>query len=401
MDKTILKQRNKVDPTIIEIVLCIGLYIAVLFSYVYYYDVPKVITINPAINIWDEIVDFSSVLPFLCPIIAVLIIKKIDPEYPTVFRYIWLVLFAILICCYRVAYILDLSIVYLSVIGLGQFVVCVILALVLDKKHKKCLFISKDLLGDAFGKSIKNTNILCVQLFECEKSFQNNGLVSFQIQSKGTVINNNSDDVNSILKIHLEFPAEDYNQFRLTMEAYNTLVTNGADDEGRKLFRDGIQKKKTDLVNRLNAVPLDKISKSDSCLARLLVCYNVLEKMVDEPLQVSVDFEDGELGLETDHEKRLFSMLRTGMLGAILFESDRRYYFRYRRDGIKNGRKYCAFVLNPDDLNGIENQNCLIICLVIIRENETKKITGDIQDWISSAEKKISKTYRKNSKEAA
>lgn len=397
MDTETKKKLKRNAPMIINIVVCTGIYIAALLTYVIKYTVPTSIAMNPDINIWNEIGTLYTVLPILCPFIANFLIAKIDSSYPKPFRYIWSGIFALLIIAYRMAYILDTNIIILSVFGVTHFFVCIVCALVLDKMHSHDLHLPKNILNDIFGENIRNRNILSVQIFDCEKSFPTVGTISFQIVSKGAIISNKSDDVNSILKLNLEFSAEDYNQFLLSIAAYNVLVDNGVDEEGKKTFQKGIQKKKSDLVKRLNSVPLDDLSKSDSCLARILVCYNILEKMVDEPSQVTVDFEDGELGLTNDHEKRLFSTLRTGMLGAILFGSDRRYYFQYRRDGIKTGRKYCAFVINTDDSGG--NQTDMHICLVTIRENSTKQISADIIDWIAGAEKKIIKAYSKASKE--
>ncbi len=391
--------RSEWGPVIIQITICLGLYIAILVIFVKTYKVPS-FTDSDA-NIWDvlnsEFVNLATLLPVAGPLFANYLIKKISPNYPAWFRIVWSSLLAVLICFYRIAIDMGFHRMPIALCGLAHFVLAVILALVFDKKHVHGFAQNTNIITQALGNQIKNRSILSVQLFECiQKSTQSNR-VCFSLKNEAWVVNKQSDDVNSILVLNLELPEEDYNQFVFSLATFDKMVDEGADKEKKDSFRSGIEKKKEDLVKRLSIKKPEDITREDSCLARLLVCYNMLEQMVDEPSQAVLDFDDGVLGLDVNLEKRLFSTLRTGMLGAILFDVQRRYFFRYRRDGIKTGRKYCAFIIDSDE-DDEQDVNRKLICLVTIRENNTNQISADILEWIVRAENKITNQYHRNMK---
>lgn len=380
----------------VQMIACVFLYIAVIFAIVNNYMKPSTVTFTfTSFDAWTEIINFATLLPIICPFLISAIINKIEPDYPKLYKWVWGSLLAFLIICYRVAYILQWDIVLVSIIGFSHFIICVVIAYLVDRKRSNSVHPHNSLLNKAIGDHINNQNILSVQLFEYKykKKTENGQLyASFQIVNKGYVINQTSKDVNCILKLDLDIPGEDYDRFIVALDAYNRMVYNGADDNTKDSFKNGIQETENDLVNRLNKVKIEDLGRSHSCLARILLCYEVLKKMVDQPLQASLDFQDGQLGLDVEKEKRLFSTIRTGLLGAILFGAESRYYFRYRRDGMKIGRKYCAFMLNADDLDNRNETNTLI--LVAIRENNTNQISEDIIDWITRIERQIIYAYR-------
>ena len=383
-------------PVIIQIITCLGLYIAVLIAFILTYKVPS--TTNSTENIWDvlhsELVNWATLLPIAGPLFADRIIKKISPNYPSWCRIVWASLLALLICFYRIAIDMEIHRVPIALCGMGHFVVTVILALVFDKSHVHGFSQNSNLLAEALGKQVKNNSILSVQLFECVQRPTQSSRLRFSLENKAWVVNKQSEDVNSILALSLELPEEDFEQFEFSLAVFDKMVDEGADTEKKKSFCEAIKKKKEDLVKRLSRKQPDSITREDSCLARLLVCYNMLEQMVEKPSQAVLDFDDGVLGLDTELERRLFSTLRTGMLGAILFGVQRRYYFRYRREGIKAGRKYCAFIIdsNKDQENNSERK---LICLVTIRESDTNEISADIIEWIMRTENKITRQYNK------
>lgn len=387
-------------PVVIQIILCLGLYIAVLIAFILTYKVPSLT--DSTKNIWDvlhsELVNWATLLPIAGPVFADCMIKKISPYYPSWCRIVWAALLALLICFYRVAIDMEFNRVPIALFSIGHFIVAVILALVFDKTHVHGFSQNTNLLAKALGKQIKNNSILSVQLFECVQRPTQSSRIRFSLENKAWVVNKQSDDVNSILALNLELPEEDYEQFGFSLAVFDKMVDAGADNEKKKSFCEGIKKKKEDLVKRLSGKQPDSITREDSCLARLLVCYNMLEQMVEKPSQAVLDFDDGVLGLDAELEKRLFSTLRTGMLGAILFGVHRRYYFRYRRDGIKAGRKYCAFIIdsNEDKENDSERK---LICLVTIRESNSNEISADIIEWIVRTENKITRQYQKVVKE--
>ena len=403
MKDSCLKQFNtrlrSLAPLVITLVVCTGFFVAALVAFVKGYSVPT--KVSPQTSFLEilhtEYANLSSIISLLIPAIPYYLIAKINPEYPKIFRFIWPFIFAVLIIYYRLAIDMELHRVLMAIVGYIFYLITVYLALVFDKIHKDSLSqdssIARKALTKAIGNEIKNQSILNVQLFECEKRIKA-GNISFRLINKAHLANTKSDDVNSILVLNLEMPEEDYNQFGITLNAFDKVVENGSEEE-KKLLKSAISQKKGALALKLSAKNPENIDKKDSCMARLLTCYIMLEEMVDQPVQAVLELNDGELGLEIELEKALFSTLRTGMLGAILFQSQRRYYFRYRKDGYKAGRKYCAFLLDPERIKeevGMDIGN-MLVCLVTIRENSTNRISTDIIEWISRAENRIVKEY--------
>ena len=74
-------------------------------------------------------------------------------------------------------------------------------------------------------------------------------------------------------------------------------------------------------------------------------------------------FGEGELGLDTDVERRLFTLRRTGLLGAMLLGRNMRYLFDYHKDGYKTGRHYSASCLQ-DQEGLLSNMLCSFIMSV-------------------------------------
>ena len=68
-----------------------------------------------------------------------------------------------------------------------------------------------------------------------------------------------------------------------------------------------------DLRGRLSAINPDNITKDDCCMARLLVCYLTMEKLVDNAEYAAVELEEGKLGIDSILETRLFAYFRTGL----------------------------------------------------------------------------------------
>lgn len=405
MKTSIREQLSKkvrfIVPLIIHVIVCTALLTAALVAFVNNYQVTPIV--SSSVSLWDIIHaqsgNLSSLLPFAGAFVSFLMINWINPDYPRLFRFIWEVLFAIQILYYHIAIDMGFHRVPMSLVGLVISLLLIILALVFDNIHKEGLWqdpsIARRALVNALGNEIRNQNILNVQLFECKETHKTRNIISYKLINKAHLVNTRSEDINSILVLNLEIPDKDYQQFGLSLNAFETLIENGALEEDKSNFRSAIEQIKESLRIRLSSKRPEQINQIDSCLARLLVCYTMLEQMVDQPVQAVLDLNDGELGLDIELEKALFSTLRTGMLGAILFKAQRRYYFRYRKDGYKAGRKYCAFLLDSEELkekSGMEIDN-KYVCLVTIRENSTNQISSDILEWIARAEKRIVKEY--------
>ena len=98
----------------------------------------------------------------------------------------------------------------------------------------------------------------------------------------------------------------------------------------------------------------------------------------------------GELGIRTDIEQRLFTLLRTGLLGAILLGPDLRYIFSYQKNGYKSGRQYSAICLS--DFNGQSSSNR--VCLFTLN-NKDKPVPQYITEALRKEEYRIVETIHK------
>lgn len=371
----------------------LGIYVALLYIYIIKCPLPASEVSVP--DFWDflhnEFANWATILPIVCPILSNWLIKKYKPDCPTKITVIWSALLGVLIVIYRVAVGMRWNRVVFELLGIGHFIVAVIISVSFTLSSRKEYIPTDSILRKAMGGAITNKNILSVQLFRCQQVVENGNQI-FWFQNFDSICNKNCEDVNCILSLKLYLPVRDYNQFYLSLQTYESMIQNGADEDGKREFRNVINTSKQGIINRLNAVPLDEITHKESCLARLLVCYAVLEEMIDKPSLAIVDLFDGTLGVEIDKEKQLFSSLRTGMLGAVLLGNHRRYYFRYRRDGKKDGRKYCAFVLDSSQ-SPVPNLEELVVCLVSIKEGSGDEISASIIEWISKMERQVTQAY--------
>ena len=142
------------------------------------------------------------------------------------------------------------------------------------------------------------------------------------------------------------------------------------------------------------------ITKEDCCIARVLILYLAIRYSLirnkDENVTYAnyvgeISLRDGDLNLKEETEKKLFSLVRTGLLGAILVGEDLRHVFFYRKDGVKKGRKYCASTItctNNEDKGETVNQ-VLNVCLFTVEVPNTNAIPGYVFDSIQNREKLI------------
>ncbi len=342
-----------------------------------------VVAENGTANVWDiihqEIPNLLTIVSFAFPIVVSFIVKILDSNTTRMYRVIWGILLAILIICYRIFVDLGIHRVLFAFFGIGTYIFMLIMALFYTKPTENAIVASGKLLK-AIGP-IYNKKILSVQLFKCDKTVKD-GFVNIQFRNVDSVLNQQNEDVNCILSIGMRLSEEDYGQFQTSLWLYDRIIENG-DEKNKEKLNKSIEEAKESLIDQLNGIDAEAVTKEECCMARLLLCYSLLEKMLVEPAIASLDLEDGESGLDINIEKKLFSFFRTGMLGAYLFGREHRYCFRYRRDGMKIGRKYCAFLLGTPN---IEDE---LLCLVTIKESNSANISGDIIGWIDRTEKKM------------
>ncbi len=380
---------KKMVCQLVETVLVISVYFISCYICMKYYKVQDYSkqTQDVLLIIWNELVNLATLAPVVGAIAINWFMKKYKMDISEPFRISWSIIGVALILFFRVAIVIGIHRVIIALIGLGGYFVCFILAQLFgSKRQREIENLSSTILKNAVG-NIKNKDVLGIQLLHMRKS-NSNGFVEFHIHNLDNLIVGSS-DVNCILSTKMRLKESDFSYFQIALNAYEKIVESGA-DEYKEQFLKIINDAVMDLKGRLSAINPDNITKDDCCMARLLVCYLTMEKLVDNAEYAVVELEEGKLGIDSILETRLFAYFRTGLLGAILFGSNRRYAFRYRKDGSKAGRKYCAFLV--DDINDVQytkNSDEKLICLVALRENNYKDIPYSVFEYIKIIEKKL------------
>ena len=338
-------------------------------------------------TIWDEIANITTIAPMLCLFATNYIANKINPNISGHIRILWNTIGVVMLLFYRVFIALGLHPVLLAGEGIVHFILCFAILCYQGIGREEINYKGSKKILEGAIKKIKNKDILGIQILEMQTVYEGKYII-FKLKSKDCLVNDDA-DVNGILSINLKLLESDYNYFQVVYRIYKEVVDTGS-DEKKIQFQMSLDDAVKGIIRRLSSVDVNNIKREDCCLARLLLCYINLKKMIQDPDYAIVELNDGEIGIDIELEKRLFTLFRTGLLGAILFGDDQRYVFRYRRDGHKIGRKYCAFPikLTSDPQNGSLQKG--IICVFALKESEFYDIPYSVMQCIKKYEKMIS-----------
>lgn len=214
-------------------------------------------------------------------------------------------------------------------------------------------------------------------------------------------------DLNSVSAITYELDRTVVDEFEAILQSYRKFLKYGNDETKDKLI-ESLNKKIDELKKRLKTIEEQKreVTKEDCCIARVLVLYlsfkrillpnpNATETYANYIGEISLN--DGDLNLEEKTEQKLFTLIRTGLLGAALLGDKNRHVFHYRKDGIKQGRKYCASQVT---CNNIIQEDEIIsqimdICLFTVEEKQNAAIPRFVFDSIEKREELIQKALNK------
>jgi len=256
----------------------------------------------------------------------------------------------------------------------------------LNKSQKaQIIYVNPSTLKNIVG-NLKNREVLSVQLFDLN-AIENGEYTDFKLASIDHLVNSNN-DVNCILSTILRLKTSDYEYFKLLLDTYEKVVETGQ-EEYKKTFLQSIDKTILELKRRLQDIDPQNVTKDDCCLARLLICYLNLAKLIDNPGYAIVELDDGQLDIDIELEKKLFTVFRSGLLGTILFGGKHIYAFRYRGDGYKTGRKYCTFSIDIKKADQRRTSQKEIVCLIALRENEKYDIPYSVMQYIADCENQI------------
>ena len=189
--------------------------------------------------------------------------------------------------------------------------------------------------------------------------------------------------------------------FPVILGLYEKFRASGDDNEKNVLLA-FINEKTQKLEERLSKIESEEaVTKDDCCVARALsILLSFRHKLdIDCSQETQDDYlgeislHDGDLNLNTGIENRLFSLYRTGILGAALLDTKSRHVFQYRKLGSKKGRTYCVSQLVScinSEVAGFSSQT-MYICLFTIeqKESEVAVVHGYMFNSISEREKAI------------
>lgn len=209
--------------------------------------------------------------------------------------------------------------------------------------------------------SIKHKKIAAEQLFSFVRSVDGKD-VTYTLKSIEHKLRMGH-DVNGILSVTYRIPCEEDSTFSMILQTYFSLESEGTDETKENLIAT-LRREKDKLTKRLQAInSADCVTPEDCCIARILMIYLAFLQMLSpseeqqntwyggENYIGELSFDEGWLGIDVEIEKRLFTLLRTGLLGAVLLGPDLRYFFSYRNGGYKQGRRYSATCLPANDDN--------------------------------------------------
>ena len=370
-------------------------YIITIYLYTTHYTWPKTIMNGDDIPliIWNEIANVTTVAPVVIFGLMNVKLKNVGTKKEKIVRIVESIFGTVLFWFYRVAVALELSPAVFAIVGFAQYLVLLIIKIISYGGEQDYIVTNNGGIISRAIETISNRNILSIQLFHVNHKLEN-GMDKFTFRCIDHMENasrNVDCDVNCMMVTTLELPHEEYKAFLLAQTAYNMVMDSGLKTDEDD-FLSIVKKEKIQLMKKLKSLSLQDIEKVNCCEARLVLCYSNLERMVNTPTYSITELEDGTLGINEEIDKKLFTMARTGILGAVLFGENLRYSFKYNKQSIKTGRQYSASVLGVAG----EESNSKLVCLTTIAERNGKSSVSDsLFQYVKRCENKITNTIRK------
>jgi len=416
-----LKTRKKSQSLDVRGLLCnfgiIVLYIALgitLFevSRRFNYEVPESDGYKLGELIWDSIFSVVSGALAIIEIIAAMVLIKTRKDCSKT------KIIVLSIITYVVAIFDNVAIKYplpQSAIVLAHFLLLVVfVAYLLFKKPEVVIKQVSQIKGEniALKRAIsgtENKKIIAVQMYSIKTGHHMvNGIEKTRfIVKSGESFVRDGHDVNSVSAITYELDRTVVDEFELILQSYRKFLKYGNDETKDKLI-ESLSNKISELEKRLKSIEEQKreVTKEDCCIARVLVLYLSFKHILLPNPDVAethanyigeISLNDGDLNLENKTEEKLFTLIRTGLLGAALLGDRNRDVFHYRKDGIKQGRKYCASQVACENVvqeDEIVSQN-MDICLFTVEENQNAAIPRFVFDSIENREELIQKALNR------
>lgn len=245
------------------------------------------------------------------------------------------------------------------------------------------------------SKHIKKCHpaIESIQLYSSIKQNNNNNYTSFKINYIFGSAKENV-EINALLSVVFSITSNDFEQFSAILEQYNKFIDgteNWNEQEALKvLLKSTITENIENLKKSLQQIPSnDKVSTNDCCRARLLLAYLSMFPELENASSF-IGLKENSLGLNPEIERALFTLKRTGILGAILLRNHP-YVFCYKRDGDKKGRFYYTLYYES-------NQKGYIILISLRNKDNSISIDSSVEKALRSIQQYFEKNFCSNNR---
>lgn len=365
--------------------------------------------------IWDSIISgFSGItIIFLAviDIIAMVFEKTISkPKTAIMSAVIYIV-----VIFDKIALECKLHAAWIAVVNVVALVICAIMLVLqkqtADTKRSKRSNDWNALLSRAASET-KNKKIIAVQLYKVNTSLivpataQEQDKVRFEIRHIGEDFVRPGNDVNCISYMTYDLDRQLVDCFPIILNFYDSFRNTG-DDSIIRGVRVLIEDRIKNLEEKLSDIEKSKrdVSKEDCCNARALTILLAFRQRLNEDHASmarddclgEISLCDGAFKIDAETERQLFSLYRTGILGAALLDSNTRHIFEYRKNSSKAGRRYCVSQLMCDttsDVNGFTCQT-MYIGIFTIKESDRLYFPGYCYPSIEEREKAITTVLKK------
>ena len=323
--------------------------------------------------------------------VALILCKKIPKWRILLFS----ISFLLLIIFNSVALNYPLSVAWVVLVDLTFFVIIsAILAFSATSKHPQLTTKKTRII-----KNINNKKIICAQIFAVKQELIDDETV-FTLNSIEHSTKDNH-DINGILSVTYRLPDQDYVTFQIIYRTYLSFVNDG-NEQTKKNLIDQLLREKDRLIDRLKTIDKpESVNITDCYIARVLMIYLAFLKILDpQSSRTPKGWSGGEgyigelfleknmLGIDSEIENRLLTLMRTGVFGAVLLGHEVRYIFNYHKSGYKAGRRYSAICLPTPDGRASNK-----VCVLSLDNTGTEKVPTYLVTAIQREEARITKAF--------
>lgn len=385
---------------------------------------PRTFAPNPNVNtgtlIWDSLINVATTSMVILDIILSLALVKHAKQLRKSRIAGVSILFFLTIAFDYVSIQYPLHPCWVALWNLVAIIICITIVL-FQKKETVLVPVPENSEERAINAELKKTlgdtnnrRIIAVQLYRVVTSKvtmpDKQERVQFDVRHVFDDFVRDENDVNCISHTHYILDREIVDDFTLVVELYCRFRDSG-DYNQKQCMLTKIEERITSLQDKLKDIDSAKrpVTRDDCCIARALTLFLSLKQTLcpDPDARVTAGDIIGEISLHTgalqlsdETEQKLFSLYRTGLLGAALLDTDMRHVFYHSKEGPKAGRKYSVSKLicdTPNTAEGSVSQD-MYICVFVVQDDSATGLPGYLIKSISEREKEITAVLRRMKK---